>query len=629
MLWVYAIVSTAGEDPRPRAELLPPAALAELALLLNAGRFAELEHGARRLLERQPDSGLLWQLLAVALQRQRKDALDALQRASALLPGDAGAHNNLGNALAQRGRWDDAAASYQQALALNPAFAEAHNNLGNVWRARGRLEDAVTCYRCALQFKPGYAEAHHNLADALLALGRVDAAVASYRQALALSPDFAEAHNNLGNALLDLGRLDEAIASYRAALAASPGFAEAHCNLGIALRLAGRSADAQDSCRQALAIDPTLAASIAVLAEIDADQGRFTQAEEQFRRAIAIAPQTAEAWVGISRLRTMTTEDASWAAQAQQIADRPLPARKEVLLRYAIGKYFDDIRDFGQAFANYRRANELTRCYRSRYDRLALTHSVDGIIRAFDRDWMGRTRAAANASARPVFIVGMMRSGTTLAEQILASHRSVFGAGELMFWSTAAAGHRSSAPGTGESALAGMAAAYLRLLGSLSAHALRVVDKMPGNFMHLGLIHAALPQARIIHMQRHPVDTCLSIYFQHFEAFHAYATDLDDLAHYYSEYLRLMQHWRSSLPAHAMLEVPYEALVEDPEAWSRNMVRFIGLPWDPHCIDFQRTRRSVITASKWQVRQAISRSSVQRWRNYQPFIGPLRHLAQD
>jgi tetratricopeptide (TPR) repeat protein len=623
---VNEIVIRAADQPQPQAALTA-AAMGELALLMNAGRYAELEHSARQLLERHPEAGIVWQLLGIALRMQAKDALPALQRAITLLPDDAGVHNNLGNALGQHGRLDDAAASYRRALALKPDFAEAHNNLGYVLRGLGQLDDAVASYRRALRIKPDYAEAHHNLGDALLRLGRLEDAVAAYRRALALSPDFVEAHNNLGNALLELGRLDEATASYRRVLATRPDFAEAHSNLGTALRLAGQASEAEASCRRALAIDPKLTASMAVLAELSADQGKFAEAEKLFRRAISIKPETAEAWVGISRLRKMTPGDAAWVAQAQQVAARALPPRKEVLLRYAIGKYFDDVKDFEQAFANYRRANELTRGYRTGYDRRQLTQAIDLIIRRYDREWIRRARIDANVSARPVFIVGMIRSGTTLAEQILASHRSVFGAGELMFWNTAAAGEAGEPVDDGM--LAALAAGYLRLLEDLSADALRVVDKMPGNFLHLGLIHAALPHAHTIHMRRNPIDTCLSIYFQHFESFHSYATDLEDLAHYYAEYLRLMKHWRASLPAGAMLDVHYEALVQDQAACSRSMLEFIGLPWDAQCIDFHRTSRSVITASKWQVRQKISASSVERWRNYERFVAPLKHLLQE
>jgi tetratricopeptide (TPR) repeat protein len=617
-------MTSATQPPSP-ADRPASAAIGELGLLARAGRNAELETRARQLLGQYPDAGVIWQWLGIALRTQGKDPLAALQRAIALLPDDAGAHNNLGNALGQSGRLDDALASYQRALALSPEFAEAHNNLGYVLRGLGRLDDAVSSYRRALQIRPGYAEAHHNLGDALQRLGRLEQAVASYQRALAHSPDFAEAHNNLGNAQCSLGLLDDALASYRCALQLKPNFAAAHANLGISLRLGGETAAAEASCRRALAIDPNFAASIATLAEISADHGRFAEAEQLFQRAIAIEPETAEAWVGISRLRTMTPDDAAWVAQAQRIAARPLPPQKEVQLRYAIGKYFDDTQQFEQAFESYRRANNLTRHYRSAYDRQQMTQAVDSIIRCYDRDWLRRACIDGDASVRPVFVVGMARSGTTLAEQILASHRSVAGAGELMYWNSAAAGFK---PAAQAGAVGALARSYLRLLERLSADALRVVDKMPGNFLHLGLIHAALPCAHIIHMRRNPIDTCLSIYFQHFEAFHSYATDLDDLAHYYDQYRRLMTHWQAILPAQALLDLSYEALVADQEACSRSLVQFIGLPWDPQCIEFHRTSRRVISASKWQVRQKISSASVGRWRNYERFITPLMRLAQ-
>jgi hypothetical protein len=253
------------------------------------------------------------------------------------------------------------------------------------------------------------------------------------------------------------------------------------------------------------------------------------------------------------------------------------------------------------------------------------------MIQFHDAEWAARILIDSDASARPVFIVGMARSGTTLAEQILASHPAVFGAGELTYWTTAdSAEHRSPAHGAAaaRASSVGAAADYLKLLKDLSPDALRVIDKMPANFLRLGLIHEALPNARIIHMRRNPIDTCLSIYFQHFKAGHSYADELDDLAHYYGEYLRLMEHWKSRLPEGAILEVAYESLVDDQETWSRKMLQFIGVPWDPRCIDFHRTDRSVMTASKWQVRQKMHRASIERWRNYEKFIGPLLTLAQ-
>jgi tetratricopeptide (TPR) repeat protein len=602
--------------------------MSQLMDALRAGRAAQSESGALQLIGQHPESGPLWQVLGAALRMQGKDALQALETAARLLPADAGAHNNLGNALCDHGRLDEAVACYRRALALNGEFAEAHNNLGNALLDLGRLDEAVDSYRRTLELKPGYAEAHGNLGNALRGLGRLDEAVASYRRAVELSADGSEALNNLGLALRDLGRLDEAVACYHQALAIRPGYAEAYSNLGIAQRLQGRTAEAEASCRRALAIDPRLAATVVVLAEAHADQGRFAEAEDSFRLAVSIEPDLPEAWAVMARLRTMTPLDAPWLAQAQRIVARGLAPRQEVLLRYAIGKYFDDVRDFEQAFANYARANELTRQYRAAHDRVHLSEAVDRIIRCHDRQWLQQARSGASESARPVFIVGMLRSGTTLAEQILASHPQVFGAGELPFWSSAAAARESAARSGASNAgsLGQLAPDYLRLLDELSPAALRVVDKMPANFLHLGLIHAAMPNARVLHMRRNPIDTCLSIYFQHFETAHSYANDLGDLAHTYREYLRVMAHWQQTLPEGTILDVPYEGLVAEQQLWSRRMLEFIGLPWDSRCLDFERTARTVITASKWQVRQKINAASVERWRNYQQFVGPLRSL---
>ena len=651
-------------NSHPRADEVTPVEMHQLAALINAARHVDLESKARELLNLHPNAGAVWQVLGLALTRQGKDALQALKMAAQLLPNDAGVHNNLGNALGRLGQLDEAVASYRRALLLSPDFAEAHNNLGHALldlgqpdnaaascrRAvelkprfaeahdnlgcalleLGRFDDAVASYRRALELEPGFVETHNNLGLGLLELGRVDDALAHFRRALEISPEFAEAHNHLGNALRGLGKLDDAVASYRRALKIKPNFAEAHCNLGIALRLQGRTAEAQASCRRALQSNPQSAATYVVLADSSADRGQFAEAEDLFKRAISIEPESPEAWAGIARLRKMTQSDAAWLAQAQRIAGQPLPARREVPLRYAIGKYFDDVKDFEQAFINFQRANELAKLRRAKHDRLQLTQVVDLITRSHDPNWLKESRIDAQESARPVFIVGMLRSGTTLAEQILASHPDVVAAGELTYWNSASAAYQSSAlkaPASG-TLLRKLADDYLRLLEDLSDDALRVVDKMPTNFAFLGLIHAALPNARIIHMRRNPIDTCLSIYFQHFETAVSYANDLEDLAHYYTQYLRIMKHWRLILPEDAILDVSYEGLVNDQEAWSRKMLKFVGLPWDPRCLDFHETHRTVITASKWQVRQKINSASILRWRNYEKFLGPLLSLKE-
>jgi tetratricopeptide (TPR) repeat protein len=647
----------------------PPSELARLTGLQDDARYAQLESSAAELLEEQPKSAMLWQLLGVARARQNKDPLPALGMAVQCAPEDPAAHLNLGNAFGRLGRREEAAASYRRALDADPEFAEAYNNLGELWLDGGRAEEALVSCQQALRIRPDFADAHHTLGRALLRLGRFAEAVRSCRRAIAISAGSAEAHNSLGSALLGLTHSHEAIASFQRALALDPGLAEAHANLaralrGIgrlddavaryrhalllkpdlilahtelatALRLQRRSDEAEQTCRRALQLDPQFAPAFVVLAELRADAGRFVEAEELFCRATSLDPASPEAWAGLTRVRRMTPADGAWLATMQRLVKQHMTPQRELLVRYAIGKHCDDIGDFEAAFHNVRRANELAKQCRPPHERDSLSDAIDLIIRSCDVHWVKRQRAAVHRSARPVFIVGMLRSGTTLVEQILASHPQVFGVGEQTFWSEVAAAAMSqptaadaAAISMSDAALADLGDRYLQALRALSPAALRVVDKLPTNFLFLGLIHAALPGARFIHLLRHPIDTCMSIYFQHFEAANSYTNDLGDLAHYYREYWRLMQHWRAVLPAGVLLEVPYEGLVADLPTWAARMLQFIGVSWDSRCLDFHLTARPVVTASKWQVRQKLFGSSVGRWRHYEPFLEPLKPLLE-
>jgi tetratricopeptide (TPR) repeat protein len=557
-----------------------------------------------------------------------EEAARCYRLALELRPDEAQIHCNLGNAQRQLGQFDEALASTQRAITLEPALSVARNNLGLVLAALGRRTEAVASYREALRLNPGYVEALSNLGSVLPELGQRREAMALLSRAIELDPKRAETHCTLGNLLFEFRRVEDAEASYRRALALEPGNAMAHAGLGAALRMQTRATEAEASCRAALALDPHCVAALSLLGELRADQGQFSEAEGYFRQVMTIDPGYPFAYFSMATNRKMTRDETAWLTGIEALLARPLPLRHEISLRYALGKYHDDIRQFDEAFGNYVQANELTKRYGVRYERQEVTARVDRIIESFNAASIRELQAAGDNSERPVFIVGMPRSGTSLSEQILASHPAVFGAGELAYWQNALASFQAAAARerAGAALISGMARDSLARLSALSPAALRVVDKMPQNFMALGLIHAVFPRARIIHLQRHPIDTCLSIYFHYFSHLHPYANEFDNLAHYYAEYLRITDHWRSVLPESALLEVPYEALIADQERWSRRMVDFVGLPWDPSCLNFHQTDRVVITLSKWQVRQKITSTSAGRWRNYEKHVAPLLPL---
>ena len=633
---------------------------------------------------------MLWKILGVSLLRQGKDALAELRRTTELMPQDAEAHANLGAALHDRGLWTDALESLDRARAINPDDVQVLVDSGNAMRALGRSKEAVALYGRALEHHAGHVEARNNLGNALMELGDCAEAAECYRRALAIEPENAQIHCNLGNAERQLGLFDEALASSGRAVALDPTLSVAHKNAGLALaalgrrgqavsayrqalaldprdidalnslgkvllehnhidesadiyrralaidalsaaahigiasghRIQGRHAEAESSCQDALAADPKSIEALTVLGELRADSGRFAEALELFERSLTVDPLFCGAINGIAMHRRMERGDTAWLARANAaVAQRP-PLAHEISLRYALGKYHDDVGDYDAAFDHYRIANELTKRYGSRYERGELGRLVDEVIAGYDS--AAAARAPPSDDERPVFINGMPRSGTSLVEQILASHPDVYGAGEVIFWEQAFAAQRRTGSQGPPASLQALAQAYLDRVGASARAALRFVDKMPRNFLYAGLIHTVFPKARIIHMRRHPIDTCLSIYFQ---ALGAYANDLEDLAHYYGEYLRAMRHWRSVLPPTTLLEIPYEALVADPEPWTRRLLEFVGLPWDARCLEFHRTERVVITASRWQVRQKIHTGSAGRWRHYRQHVAPLLHLA--
>lgn len=496
--------------------------------------------------------------------------------------------------------------------------------------AAGKRTEAIASLRQVLRIDADHPAAHAKLGAALCYLGRYPEAEEMLRRAVELDSRCADGHLNLGTLLYHKGELAAAETALRRAVKLDPRSSQALVSLGLTLGALSRLSDAKSCFERTLVVKPRDASALCGLGWLAGVEGRFQDCEKLYRDALEADPAKAHAWAALADMRRMTPADRDWLDSVKRLIKSDVPPLDESALHFAMGKYFDDLGNFAEAFGHYRRANELRKLIVSRYDREAQSARVAETIRACTAERVGQPLEGASQSSKPVFVVGMMRSGTSLVEQIIASHPGAAGAGELDYWSQAA--HKNAdflRHGKPDATLAKkLAQSYLETLARCSRDAQRVVDKSTFNSDHLGLIHSVFPQARIIHVRRDPVDTLLSCYFQHFANAASFTVDLSDLAHNYREHHRLMQHWGSVLPRAALLEVPYEELVADQEAWSRRIIDFIGLEWDPRCLEYYKTERPVVTASNWQVRQRIYSSSVGRWRNYRKFIGPLLKLSE-
>lgn len=595
------------------------------------------------------------------------EAIAQFEQALAVRPQSAEVHNNLGNALGAVGRLEDAVASFRTALSLRPDFAEAHNNLGIVLAKLQRGEEATAAYAMAIALRPNYAEAHGNFGNALAAAGRFDAAiphfervlaidpksagahndlgsvlasleryeeaVAHFQKACALQPNFAQAINNLGNALASLDRHEQAVACYRKALAIRPDFAEAYGNLGHALESLNRLDDSIASYQTALALKPKLADVHHNLGNLWSIMGRAKESRAALERAVRLEPRKPEFYRSLAQTKSFAPADPHLAAMEELAREETRFTEKDrIALHFALGKAYADCAEYEKSFRHYLQGNTLRR-RQLQHDAAVTAANFDRLKAVFTSELIRQKQTFGDPSDLPIFVFGMPRSGTTLVEQVLASHPSVFGAGELDAMQRAIARleraeiggtpYPELVPSMGETEFHQFTTQYLTAAHAAAPDAPRITDKMPGNYIFAGLIHMALPHARMIHVQRDPIDTCLSCFTHLFTDGLAWSYDLTELGQQYRAYAGAMEHWRSVLPEGAMLEVRYEDFVADFEPQARRLLAHCGLDWDERCLAFHATERPVRTASATQVRQQLYRTAVGRWRRYEPWLGPL------
>jgi tetratricopeptide (TPR) repeat protein len=630
------------------------------------GDFGEAERLYRAVVQRDPRHDEALNLLGVlTVQTGRpEEAAELIGRAIKIDGAKPEFHYNLGLARLALNDRDAAIECFRRAVALRPDYAEALTNLGNLFLNKGDNEEAEECFRSAAKLDPGNAVIHNNLGAALIAREEAEKAEQSFREALRLKADYPEALNGLGLALGALGRFDEAIDSFQAALRHKPNYAQAFNNLGNIYFDEDRLEDAEDCYRKAMEFRSNYAQARRKLARLYLELNSFDPALEIYEGTLADDPESEPGWSGKANVldRMRKTEEAYgivrrfsrdgppplgminlYAAMAgkegrrsevaeeleHKLAESDWQDQQRRRFHFVLGDLYDGIDAFGEAFKHYQEGNRLRP---TPFDPEINADFFMQRAEFYSAERLAALPRAGNESNLPVFVVGMPRSGTSLVEQILSCHKDVYATGELRdipkLVEPIAAALTLNDDGTMEPPLAAKdaldkgAERHLQRLRELGGAAIRVTDKMPYNFLNLGLIALLFPRARIIHCVRDPIDTCLSCYFQNFARGNLFAFDLRHAGLYYRQYERLMAHWGEVLDL-PILEVRYEEHVGAPEKVCRDMLDFLELDWDPACLRFHESNRFTRTASRDQVREPIYTSSAGRWRNYEPHIAPL------
>ena len=512
----------------------------------------------------------------------------------------------------------------------SPAQLQKILEQGIAHHREGQKEEAERCYRQVLDIAPNQPDALNLLGVLASDAGFHELAIGLMRRALMTRPKDPNIQNNIGHALSQVHEYEEARDHLERAVALKPDFDEAKYNLGKVLRFLGETTQALKLWHEVWAADDRVFAALVGITSIYADEGRFEEAEATAREVMKRLPHRPAGYISYSQVHKFKEDDGTLAEIERQLADETVAEQDKIALHYSAGKICDDIKDFSRAFEHFDRANRLA-C--QTYDHQATETYRQRKKTIFSKRFYADRQGWGYESDIPVFVIGMPRSGTTLTEQILSAHPDVFGGGEIETKETLGRFSEQISPTREEFPLSALKLTKFgaeivgrRYVDDLRRRAnepvKRIVNKMPHNFELLGLIALVLPQAKIIHCRRNPMDTCLSCWTKNFNDAHGYNRSLEDLGRYYRGYFDLMDHWRKTLPI-PILDVDYEAYTTDFESTARKIIDFVGLEWNDRCLHFYNVERPVRTASAWQVRQPIYQTSVERWRNYMPHLQPL------
>ena len=532
-------------------------------------------------------------------------------------------------ALLNAGEWGQCVDYTAQLISKNGHRADLAFILSLAYFNDGKFKEALPWARESIVLGFDYSACLLQ-GDIESALFQYQSAHQSYVKALEQHPGDVTIHNKIGQNLINDMRFDQATVWLAQSLDIEPSNDTTRVLLASAMDQSGYSESALSIIRGGLLLKPDSPQLLREVANLLINEGAFTEAQTQLTKVIKANPRDALAWVALVNSCKITHQESDWLnTMAELVNDLNIPDVDRINLNYAMGKCYDDLDQNADAFAHYSAANLLKRRAIGSSDRKEISRIADLFIRSHTSEVMQKDWSGFSDSKKPLFVIGTPRSGTTLLEHLLTSNSTITGAGELNFLGQELNRYRMEVFYANYTAdiLQTISGGYLKSLNEIFPYALHVIDKMPANFRFSGPIHVAFPNARLLHIHRNPIDTCLSIYFHNFPATHRYSTDLSDLAYYYREYVRLMLHWRSVIPANRLLDVPYEALVQDHTFWMRKIMNFLEIDWNESGAT-NAANRTVRTFSRWQVRQPIYTTSRERWRKYEKFIGPLLELDE-
>ena len=616
--------------------------------LFSSGQTQEALHAIDALIKDYPNEPLLYNISGVFYKQtgQLDEAIKTFEKAITINPDYAEAHNNLGVTLQNLGLMDEAITSYENAIASHPNYAEAHNNLGVALQNLSLMDEAITSYENAIASNPNYAEAHNNLGNIFRELEQLNAAVKSYEKVVAINPDYPEAHFNLGNTLVELEQLETAVKSYEKVIAINPDYHQAHYNLGNTLAELGQLETAVKSYEKVIAINPDHPEAYFNLGSSLQQLGKLDQAIKSYEKAISIRPNYSGAYYNLSYLKKYTASDPQISKMQSLISSDDITQSGRIDLYFALAKVNENLDNQDELFKYLHEANSLRKEELSySLDRSkTLFLNVKEIFSAPYPD-IEKSLSSEPSTFKPIFIVGMPRSGTTLVEQIISSHHAVHGAGEFQdlrsliapilsddliqgskIASTSIGSNKiylSSKASLPEAAFLSLRKQYLDVLSNLNVSESVITDKSLLNFRFIGFILTAFPEAKIVHMKRDARAICWSIYKSNFRSKgNGYSYNFDDLAGFYGLYTDLMDFWHQLFPDR-IYDMCYEDLTTNQEEETRKLLEYCELEWDDNCLNFHTSKRAVKTASALQVRQKMYQGSSEAWKKYKTHLQPL------